>query len=418
MKHGYLSEYFSGIAAKRLSAVETDSLRSHQHEWNGISGLREILGSLKATYTAKLMYLNDSDDDPIIEQTTLSWYDAREKHPTRTEYRLYYPATASTLNNANVGDLLVIAKCQDQSLLVIVAENNSSIANQIEWLFGLSNLEHPGFAVRAGLETEQDRIAFASRFILETIGVESRISEENFLEDMLRRFDRSFPSTKIFSAYARSTLSDIDPNDDADHVLMAWMEREEVLFRTLERHLIADRLASGFSGTVASGLDVEGFISYSLSIQNRRKSRAGYALENHLESLFQSRGVQYTRNPTTENKAKPDFIFPNIKSYQDPHVPAVHLTMLGVKTTCKDRWRQIMSEADRISQKHLLSLEAAISQHQTNEMASRNVQLVLPQTLHSSYHSSQQKWLLNVKDLTNLLLKKQAARFHSFPPEK
>ena len=27
-------------------------------------------------------------------------------------------------------------------------------------------------------------------------------------------------------------------------------------------------------------------------------------------------------------------------------------SMLGVKTTCKDRWRQVLSEADRIPQKH------------------------------------------------------------------
>jgi hypothetical protein len=29
---------------------------------------------------------------------------------------------------------------------------------------------------------------------------------------------------------------------------MAWVEREEVLFRTLERYLLADRLAKGFMG--------------------------------------------------------------------------------------------------------------------------------------------------------------------------
>ncbi|MFN2369176.1 MAG: type II restriction endonuclease [Desulfurivibrionaceae bacterium] len=48
---------------------------------------------------------------------------------------------------------------------------------------------------------------------------------------------------------------------------MAWMEREEILFRTMEKHLIGERLSQGFDG------DVDSFISFSLSVQNRRKSR-------------------------------------------------------------------------------------------------------------------------------------------------
>ena len=44
LKRGYLSEYFKGVAAKHLSAVEADTLRSHQHEFNGVRELVQILG--------------------------------------------------------------------------------------------------------------------------------------------------------------------------------------------------------------------------------------------------------------------------------------------------------------------------------------------------------------------------------------
>ena len=37
------------------------------------------------------------------------------------------------------------------------------------------------------------------------------------------------------------------------------------------------------------------------------------------------------------------------------------LTMLASKTTCKDRWRQILNEADRIKIKHLFTLQQGIS---------------------------------------------------------
>ncbi|GBL45163.1 hypothetical protein SFMTTN_0967 [Sulfuriferula multivorans] len=54
-------------------------------------------------------------------------------------------------------------------------------------------------------------------------------------------------------------------------------------------------------------------MSFSLSVQNRRKSRVGLALENHLELLFTECGIQYKRTAVTENKAKPDFIFPVLR---------------------------------------------------------------------------------------------------------
>lgn len=44
MKQGYLSQYFKGIAVKRLSAVEVHPEKSHQHEFNGVGALAKVLG--------------------------------------------------------------------------------------------------------------------------------------------------------------------------------------------------------------------------------------------------------------------------------------------------------------------------------------------------------------------------------------
>lgn len=81
----------------------------------------------------------------------------------RYEYRLYFP-TNLVSQCANAGDVLVIAKRPDNTLLAIVAEAETTISKQILWLFGFSDVSHPGFSVREELETEQDRIEFASRF--------------------------------------------------------------------------------------------------------------------------------------------------------------------------------------------------------------------------------------------------------------
>lgn len=408
MKKGYLSQYFEGVAVKTLSSVEADVLTSNQHEFNGVEGLRNILGEPdgRVRYVARFLYLTDNDDEPIVEDGFLTWYDARQKarlerEVMRWEYRLYFP-TNLVSQCANAGDILLIAKRPDNTLLSIVAEAGTTISQQILWLFGVSDLSHPGFSVRDELETEQDRIEFASRVILESIGISVELSEDTYLDEMLRKFSGSFPTTREFSAFARSTLPDIHPKDGQDEVLMAWMEREEILFRTFEKHIIGERLSKGFDS------DVDGFISFSLSVQNRRKSRAGLALENHLEMMFKECGVKHSRTPVTENKSKPDFIFPGQTEYKDSTFNPHHLSMLGVKSSCKDRWRQVLSEADRIKRKHLLTLEAAISKSQTEEMKSKDVQLVLPRILHDSYLPEQQSWLMTVSEFINHVLSKQS----------
>lgn len=409
MKQGYLSEYFEGVAAKRLSAVEADETRSNQHEYHATKKVQAFLGSPeeKTRMPARFLYLTDDDPDPIVEDAFLTLYNCRKGKPRAPEYHLYFPTTNVSLN-ASEGDLLVIAKKRDGDLLVIIAENGSSIARQIEWLFGFADLAHPGFSVKSELETEQDRIEFASRFILENIGIAVETSEDTYLDDMLARFAGRFPTTREFSAYARSTLKDLSPRDQPDLVLMTWMEREEILFRTLERYLIADRLSQGFTGEASAGVvDVDGFLSFSLSVQNRRKSRVGLALENHLELLFAENGLRYTRTAVTENKAKPDFLFPGVAEYHSPTFDSLKLTMLGVKSTCKDRWRQVLAEADRIEDKHLLTLETAISTHQTDEMAAKRLQLILPRSFHQTYTPPQQAWLMDLEAFISLTRQRQ-----------
>ncbi len=411
MKQGYLSEYFEGVAAKRLSAVEADRTRSNQHEFQAISRMLEFMGrpQEKTRISARFVYLDDDNPDPVVEDAFLTLYDSRKDQPNRSpEYRFYFPTT-SISELASTGDLLVIAKMRDGSLLVIIAESDSSISRQILWLFDFPYLAEPGrFRVKSDLESERDRIEFTSRFILENIGIPVETSDEAFLETMLDRFSGRFPATRVFSAFARSTLSEVNPLDNPDEALIAWMEREEVLFRTLERHLISEKLTKGFSVSSEGKVDVDEFVSFSLSVQNRRKSRVGLALENHLECIFSENGLRFSRNAETENRSKPDFLFPGSSEYHDPQFDALKLTMLGVKSTCKDRWRQVLSEAERIENKHLLTLEAAISTHQTDEMASRRLQLVLPVTLHETYTPGQQKWLMSLEEFRNTVTERQS----------
>src|SRR3546814_4372346 len=74
------------------------------------------------------------------------------------------------------------------------------------------------------------------------------------LDGLIVRFGLKFPTTKVFSELARKSLPEVDPRDCPDAALLAWMEREELLFRRLERHIVAERISSGF--LAAGGADV------------------------------------------------------------------------------------------------------------------------------------------------------------------
>jgi hypothetical protein len=79
--------------------------------------------------------------------------------------------------------------------------------------------------------------------------------------------------------------------------------------------------------------------------------------------------VRYVRGAETENRYKPDFLFPGIAEYKDTSFDDARLTLLGAKSTLKDRWRQVLAEANRINDKHLLTLEPRISENQTEEQS-------------------------------------------------
>jgi hypothetical protein len=405
MKAGYLSEFFTGVAMKTLSAVEA--------EFNGAKPLVAIFGegNEKQKFDALFIYLSDSDDEPVVAKGSLTWYNSRIPKPTTKkrapEYRCYFPTNAVSMVAA-AEDLLVVARRPDNSVLVVIAQGVSTIASQVQWLFGL-HVQHTGFSVREELETEQDRIHFASAFILEQLGIEpdNPVAAENYLDTMLARFGGELPATYLFSAYARETAPELDPIVDPDAALLGWMEREEILFRTMEKHLLGDRLQKGFAN------DVDGFLAFSLAVQNRRKSRSGHALENHLQVIFNANKVRYERGVATEGKAKPDFLFPGSKEYRDAAYNPALLTMLGAKTTCKDRWRQVLAEARRIDHKHLLTLEAAISVAQTDQMQEHRLQLVVPRGLHETFTPAQQRALLTLADFTNLVKEREAAAYNS-----
>ena len=397
-----LASFFSGIALKRLSEVEIKPTKSNQHEFNGSKAIRDILGTEKAHFKGRFIYVSDNQEELIGDNGELTWYDARENNPDRSaEFRLYYSSN-DVINSAFWGDLVIVTKTTEGELNVIIADKDSTAEKQLLWLFGFEEVASK--FVGRDLSQEKHVLGFAAKYIIESLGFEIEEELPDYLEIMLEKYGGKFPSTYIFSEFARATLGYPSPLESPDDVLLSLLEREEMLFKTLEKKIVQEKLKQGFGD---DGMDVEMFIKFSLSVQNTRKSRAGLAFENQLAYVFDAHKIAYSKKVKTERNNTPDFLFPGIRQYKDLNFDTALLTMLGLKTTAKERWTQILSEADRIEKKHFLTLEPSISKNQTDEMIARRIQLVLPNSIRNTYTDDQKTQIMTVSDFISYVSEKQ-----------
>jgi hypothetical protein len=177
---------------------------------------------------------------------------------------------------------------------------------------------------------------------------------------------------------------ELSPNGtlDPDHRLIKRRNCEFMIYRSLENAVEFPRIEQGFSS-------IDEFVAYAQTILQRRKSRSGRSLELHIKTILIEEelieGEHFSHQSVSESGHKPDFVFPNGTYYKNAEYPDSKLRMLAVKTTCKDRWRQILNEATRIKPKHLLTLQEGVSAKQFKEMITEGVQLVVPQPLISTY---------------------------------
>lgn len=286
---------------------------------------------------------------------------------TRNEYRLTrFGRGFPFLSDENVGDLLVICKKSSTFYEAYVLQRDEDIDD----FFAAVNIS----------VNDTNKI----------IPKHHEESQEDLMQQCFTRFIKSlevdFPPTIKLSDNARSCYNiahNIDTKsilENPDKRLINWLDAEFLLFKAIENDRYSERLKSLFS-------TVEELVETANSILNRRKSRAGRSLEHQLAEIFNRFKLSYEEQAVTEDNKKPDFLFPGREAYLNPKFDVSKLCVLGSKTTCKDRWRQVLNEADRIKTKHLFTLQQGISSNQLKEMIKYDVQLVVPKSNISSFPS-------------------------------
>ena len=171
---------------------------------------------------------------------------------------------------------------------------------------------------------------------------------------------------------------------DVDTRLTGRRTCEENLFYSIEHAREFPQASAGYESMNA-------FADHAQSVLQRRKSRAGRSLELQVRHILREENLvedqHFSYQTVSERNRKPDFLFPNVEAYRDPNFPQQRLRMLAVKTTLKDRWRQVLKEADRIGTKHLLTLQEGVSENQFREIEQAGVQLVVPRSLQEKYRA-------------------------------
>lgn len=179
-----------------------------------------------------------------------------------------------------------------------------------------------------------------------------------------------------------------------DDRLIRRRKCEFEIFLSVEETLEGPKVKDGFAS-------LPDFLSLAQTILQRRKSRSGRSLELHAREIFLEEGLvesrHFSHGARSEGDKKPDFLFPSAAAYADSTFPAERLRMLAAKTTARDRWRQVLNEADRIPAKHLLTLQEGVSENQFAEMQAAQLQLVVPTDLVGAYPKSIRSHLMTLE---------------------
>lgn len=360
---------------KFLSANDTGGTGSHQRgPYIELGAYSILFDEPPARGSNEFRHVEIHWHNDTVTQSRFGYYGVG----TRNEYRVTrFGRGFPFMQPEHAGDLFVLIKRSHEDYQAFLLDVEENIDRFLE-AFALSPTE-------TGRIIERETVTLDDRF-------------EAAFDEYIKEIPRGFPTSAEMSAAARRIFATASAprrrSLSADELLISWIDTEYRLFRKIELSLYGDLVTAGFAS-------LDDFLDTANSVLNRRKSRAGKALENHLEAMFAIHGLSFDAQPVIEGNKRPDFLFPGGVEYHDDTFPAARRVFLAAKTTCKDRWRQILNEAERIPAKHLFTLQQAISSRQLDEMGSARVTLVVPKPYHRKYPLEWRKRIMTLESFLN-----------------
>lgn len=351
---------------KFLSANDSGATGAHQ---SGIllsnQAMPMIFGNRPKEHVAKRDNIRITWQDDVVTHSTFTWYESKgELRLTRLGRGFPY------LNPDYTGALFVFSRVAEDEYEAYLLNSEEEIDRYLT-AFSLGPQDAGQmFDPLTGPKSHEDVEEAAIRAFVKYLGIGA---------------DSEFPLSETISEKAREIQNVIHDRQDLivknpDFKIIEYTRVEYAIFREIEAQVYGPVISRGFDS-------VEQFVSVANTVLNRRKSRAGKSLEHHLASIFKGNLLPFDEQVVTEGNKKPDFVFPSGHAYHDLSYSTDNLVVLAAKTTCKDRWRQIITEADRMKGRthFLMTLQQGNTPRQLEEMRAANVRLVVPKPYIRAY---------------------------------
>ncbi len=236
-------------------------------------------------------------------------------------------------------------------------------------------------------------------------------SLESDAQLIVAKFGSTFPSTKEMSAFAREQVSGIDALAQPDAAVVAWIIREEALFKALEATQ-AEQFLFGELAPVVSReqiraiFDFDKLMVYFKGLQQRRRARMGYALQNHLAHLWSIHGIAYTPQANMGG-VRIDFIFSDLQSYHRPAFDRDLLTVLAVKSVLRERWTEVLREGAGLKERYLCTIDPKMPKGPVAGLSAAGFTLVVLSTIQANYRLSASEAIISVQEFIARLRDKQ-----------
>lgn len=264
----------------------------------------------------------------------------------------------------------------------VVIDSSSQEAQEVETYFNLQSDFHYGLFdphdYRSSLDSVDAFIAHLSEAL-----------REGGLDDLIRK--HALPPPEHLASQAQQKWMDENGRKDlnpfsmkcpGDVVMSISRDLEYSIYRQAELRLCAARAAKilldGKEDPVATLVrGLPALDSIFLSASQTRKSRAGLSFEHHVGRLLRDGRIKHTAQMVLGSR-RPDFVLPGDQEENDGDS-----LILSLKTTLRERWKQLSKEK-MFGSIYLATVDDRISSEAVIEMAKTDICLVVPESLKTS----------------------------------
>lgn len=417
---------FSDVFGKVLAPTECLADGVSKTQAIQVGGAARMLGEPPDIHpmTTRFIYVDDESSIPLQQEVVANLSNTRRNQPGRApEWRLGYSKHNPVMSIARGGDLVWIAKTvgPEEHLWVMVAPAGGDAAKRLDRIFEtglLAQEEIPGIPkdgtkLHSGSVGSGDGIDADDADLMLRLEIPLELPEQGlfsrFMDDL-----RELPVSPTSGMAPSSAMARLvrqyrpgDPIANPDQTLADWWNLSTELFFLYEKQVVGERLNTEFANQ--THIDVDRFVSLALSILNARKSRAGSVFEEHLEAIFQANDIRTNRVSRLKDGSRPDFVFPSKEAFESDGVDNDLLTFLGAKTSAKERWRQQIGEATRITERHFATVDPDITTSSLATMSTHHVIPVIPAPVIARAYPGHEDSIWTIQRFVGMVRAKQVA---------